>query len=71
MMYVSQGKLANNPVQRQRSKHIDIRYHFIRQNVKDDKVVLMYCPTHDMLADIMTKPATKIQLEKFKSLIFG
>ena len=63
--------LANNPVQRQRSKHIDIRYHFIRQNVKDDKVVLMYCPTHDMLADIMTKPATKIQLEKFKSLIFG
>ena len=63
--------LANNPVHRQRSKHIDIKYHFIRSNVKEGKVVLKYCPTHDMLADIMTKPATKLQLEKFKSLIFG
>ena len=63
--------LANNPVQRQRSKHIDIKYHFIRLNVKDGKVVLKYCPTNDMLADLMTKPATKVQLEKFKPLIFG
>ena len=63
--------LANNPVQRQRSKHIDIKYHFIRLNVKDGKVVLKYCPTNDMLADLMTKPATKVQLEKFKPLMFG
>ena len=63
--------LANNPVHRQRSKHIDIKYHFIRSYVKNGKVVLKYCPTHDMLADIMTKPATKVQLEKFKMLIFG
>ena len=63
--------LANNPVQRQRSKHIDIKYHFIRSNVKDGKVVLKYCPTTDMMADLMTKPATKMQLEKFKPLMFG
>lgn len=63
--------LANNPVNRQRSKHIDIKFHFIRSELKNGKFVLKYCPTSDMLADIMTKPATRFQLQKFQSLIFG
>jgi len=63
--------LAKNPINRQRSKHIDIRYHFIRNEISSGKVVLQYCPTQDMVADIMTKPATKIKLEKFGNFLFG
>lgn len=63
--------LAKNPVNRQRSKHIDIKFHFIRTELKKGNFILEYCPTSKMLADIMTKPATKVQLQKFKSLIFG
>ena len=58
-------------VNRQRSKHIDILYHFIRSELNRDKFVLKYCPTGEILADLMTKPATKSQLDKFKVLLFG
>ena len=38
-----------------RTKHIDIRYHFIRQHVQDGTIQLEYIPTDQMLADILTK----------------
>lgn len=63
--------LARNPVCRQRCKHIDIKYHFIRETVNDGKVILEYCPTEEMIADIMTKPATKQKLKRFYRYIFG
>ncbi|KAL9987803.1 hypothetical protein ACROYT_G002165 [Oculina patagonica] len=63
--------LSMNPVNRQRSKHIDVRYHFIRNVQNAGKVIIKYCPTADMVADVMTKPVTKIKLQKFKSYIFG
>lgn len=52
--------LAENPEFHKKTKHIDIRYHFVREKVEDNQVVLEYCPTQDMLADNMTKliPAT-------------
>ena len=53
--------LAKNPEFHKRTKHIDIRYHFVREKVKDDQVALEYCPTQDMLADIMTKPIPTTQ----------
>ncbi|KAL9966545.1 hypothetical protein ACROYT_G024633 [Oculina patagonica] len=48
--------LSMNPVNRQRSKHIDVRYHFIRNVQNAGKVIIKYCPTADMVADVMTKP---------------
>ena len=47
--------LAENPVFRDRSKHIDIQYHFTRDLVKEQKIHLEYIPTKDMLADLLTK----------------
>uniref|UniRef100_A0AAV1UQR4 Uncharacterized protein n=1 Tax=Peronospora matthiolae TaxID=2874970 RepID=A0AAV1UQR4_9STRA len=47
--------LAKNPEFHKRTKHIDIRYHFVREKVEKNQVVLQYYPTQDMLADIMTK----------------
>ena len=63
--------LSKDPVKRQRSKHIDIRYHFIRSTINEGKVIVSYCPTNDMVADIMTKSATRSKLQKFKELLFG
>ena len=47
--------MAKNPEFHKRTKHIDIRCHFVREKVEKNQAVLQYCPTQDMLADIMTK----------------
>lgn len=55
--------LSANCIQHQRTKHIDLRHHFIRDMVKDGQVVLKYVPTEEMVADIFTESLTA---EKFK-----
>ncbi|KAF3706927.1 Copia protein Gag-int-pol protein Copia VLP protein Copia protease [Channa argus] len=62
--------LARNPVNRQRCKHIDIKYHFTRETVNSGRVNLEYCPSEKMVADIMTKPATKLKLSMFTEDMF-
>jgi len=47
--------LAKNPTHHARTKHIDIQLHFVRDHVERGTIELMYCPTEDMVADIMTK----------------
>lgn len=63
--------LSKNPVNRQRSKHIDIRHHFLRDVLLDGKIDIVYCPTENMVADIFTKPATKVKMNKFQRFLFG
>ena len=58
--------MARNPVGHKRSKHIDIRHHFIREAVQTGTISLTYCPTSNMLADIFTKPLPKGQFEKLR-----
>ena len=59
--------LASNPAQEHRTKHIDIRYHFIRQCVEDKKVVLYYVPTTEQIADILTKCLNYDKFKKFRN----
>ena len=47
--------LSKNPQFHGRSKHIAIKYHFIRDQVKDGTVDLNYCKTEEMLADVSLK----------------
>ncbi|KAH9752890.1 hypothetical protein KPL71_014885 [Citrus sinensis] len=61
-------KLSKNPVLHGRSKHIDIRFHFLRDLTKDGTVELVYCSTQNQIADIMTKP---LKLEVFEALREG
>ena len=48
-------KLAKNPIFHSRTKHIDIRHHFIRDVLKEGIIKLRYMPTADMIADVFTK----------------
>ena len=47
--------IASNPVLYQRSKHIGIRYHFIRNAIQTDQVATTYIPTKQQIADVLTK----------------
>uniref|UniRef100_H3H8Q5 Reverse transcriptase Ty1/copia-type domain-containing protein n=1 Tax=Phytophthora ramorum TaxID=164328 RepID=H3H8Q5_PHYRM len=59
--------LAKNPQFHKHTKHIDIRYHFVREKVEDGQVVLQYVSTTDMLADMMTKAITAVQFQVLRS----
>ena len=50
--------LANNPVNHQRTKHIDIRWYFIRDELKKGTMILSKVASADNLADINTKPVS-------------
>ena len=55
-------KLSKNPVMHGRSKHIDVRFHFLRDLTKERSVELIYYGTRDQVADVITKP---LKLESF------
>lgn len=61
----SAQKLCSNPMYHARTKHIDVRHHFIRGIVNRGTVVLKYLSTDCMTADILTKPLTREKHEKF------
>lgn len=48
--------LVENPVFHQRTKHIDLRHHFIRDTLKRECIELSYLNTNEMIADVLTKP---------------
>lgn len=51
--------LSKNPVAHKSSKHIEIRYHFVRERVRDGTIKLVYIPSSENLADICTKSTRK------------
>ena len=67
VFYDNQGAiaLAKNPELYSRIKHIDIRYHFLRESVSEAVITLSYVPTNDMVADGLTKPLAKPKFEKW------
>jgi hypothetical protein len=52
-----------------RTKHIDLRYHFIREAVDDGKITMKYVPTADNVADIFTKALGKPKFKQFVGLL--
>ena len=60
--------LAKNPVHHQRTKHIDIKYHYIRAEIQEGNVELKYVPSSDNIADLFTKPVSKDRLNKFSCM---
>jgi hypothetical protein len=61
--------ISKNPVQHSRTKHIDIRHHFIRELVEKKVVTLEHIATEDQLADIFTKPLDAVRFERLRSAL--
>ncbi|KAI0999788.1 hypothetical protein K3495_g8413 [Podosphaera aphanis] len=58
--------LVKNPHLHERSKHIDVCFHYVRDIAEKGKLIVEYIPTSEMIADGMTKPLARINFEKFK-----
>ncbi len=56
---------AKNPIQSERTKHIEVRHHYIRQKVAEGKIEVKYMPTEEQIADIFTKSLCRVKHEKF------
>lgn len=61
--------LAHNPVYHERMKHVNIRYHFIRDILAKGKVVVKKIATAENPADMMTKPVPLAKLKLYLSTI--
>jgi len=57
--------IAKNPEFHDRTKHIDIRYHFLRHKVESGDITLNYVPTNDQSADVLTKGLAREKHKKF------
>ena len=69
----NQGAIAlvKNPVKHNRSKHIDIRSHFIREHFQNNHINLDYVKSELNLADPFTKPLSKAKWVTFIEMLFG
>jgi hypothetical protein len=59
--------LAKDHQYHARTKHIDIRFHFIRYVIENGSIRLIYCPTDDMVADTLTKALPSAKVKHFAS----
>ena len=68
IMQDNQGTIciAINPVDHSRTKHIDVRYHYIQGAICEDLVELQYCPTETMIAHLLTKTLPKGKFEMLR-----
>eukprot|EP00253_Pinus_taeda_P014360 PITA_14360 len=62
-------QLCKDPVQHQRSKHIELHMHFIRKLIHDHVLEVQYCSTDDQVADIFTKALTEAKFTKLRYLL--
>jgi hypothetical protein len=63
--------MVQNGNDKGRTKHMDVRYHFIRTLLLSKKVQLSHLPTHEMTADILTKPLDSTAFIKLRSKLLG
>ena len=61
--------LSKNAVQHSKSKHIEIRYHFIRDLVEEKVMCLEFIHTNNQKADIFTKPLDGPRFESLRKII--
>lgn len=71
-MYVdnkSALELMKNPVFHGRSKHIDIRFHFIRECVENEEIIVSHVDGNEQKADMLTKALARVKHEEMCKLV--
>jgi hypothetical protein len=63
---ISESPFSSN----RKTRHLDIRYNYIKDLIDDESIVLEYLPTSKMIADILTKPLSGKLFETFKKKLF-
>jgi hypothetical protein len=66
---ISSILLVNNPVYHARTKHIEVHYHFIREEVLAKEIDLIHVSTKDQVVDIFTKALSTYELRKFRKML--
>ncbi|XP_075080566.1 secreted RxLR effector protein 161-like [Nicotiana tabacum] len=56
--------MSKNLVQHKRTKHIDVRHHFLRDNMEKGLICMKFCSTEDQIADIFTKALSRDHFER-------
>jgi hypothetical protein len=59
--------MADNPIEHSRTKHIDIRYHFLRDHQQKRDIEIAYVNTHNQIAYIFTKPLDENTFSKLRN----
>ena len=52
-----------------RTKHIDLRFHFIREAVQDEKIAVSYIPTDENVSDVLTKALARPKFQRFVEML--
>ncbi|KAG5864328.1 hypothetical protein JTB14_036882 [Gonioctena quinquepunctata] len=63
-------RLVKNTEYHKRTKHIDVKYHYIRERAEDNTLIVCYVASEDQLADILTKALPKEKLVKNRTSLF-
>ena len=58
--------LSKNPKDHTRTKHIDIKYHYVRDAVQKNEIDVQHCDTNQMIADTLAKGLPKPAFEKHR-----
>ena len=58
--------MSKNPVFHDKLKHIEIKYHYIRDMVQKGAVKLQYVATDEHIADVLTNPLSRVKFEYFR-----
>ena len=64
-------KPATNPVLHKQSKHIDTKYHFIRERVDDNSIKMIYTPTDEKAADLLKNSLSQQKVEQHRERLLG
>lgn len=62
-------RFSKDSIYHQRSKHVDIRFHFTREAQEDGEVTVQYIPSDKNPADLLTKPLLKIKMSRCRDIL--
>ena len=61
--------LSKNPRYHARTKHVDIKHHFVRDKFESGEIIITYCSTNDMIADMLTKALLRTLYERYRTFL--